>query len=187
MRLEGKAAVVTGGTSGIGLGVAELFVREGASVVVGAGREAAGQEIVGQLGQRARFLRTDVTSDQQVAALVAEAVSAFGRPDIMVNNAGTKGDTSSILAIEPDGDDATMVLRSRAVLSGHQHEARQFVAPGTGGSIVTVASGASVQGGWSTVTYTAAKHAAPGVWFARPRHNSGTPASGATLRSPDRC
>jgi NAD(P)-dependent dehydrogenase (short-subunit alcohol dehydrogenase family) len=86
--LEGKAALVTGGTSGIGLAIAERFVSEGASVVVTGRDEELGARAASQLGARAWFCRADAAEQDDVDASVAFAVERLGGLDILVNNAG---------------------------------------------------------------------------------------------------
>ena len=161
--LAGKVAVITGGTSGIGLASVEAFVDAGARVVVGSLRAELGAQLTARLGDRVAFLHADVNRADDIEALVHHAVERYGKLDVMFNNAGTGGDTSSILDIEPDGFDATLALLTRSVLLGHKYAARQFIDQGTGGSIITTASQAAIQGGWSTVAYTAAKHAVIGI------------------------
>jgi len=91
MRLEGKASLVTGAGSGIGRAVALEFAREGARVIVAEVDEPSGQATTREIekaGAIARFVRTDVTRESEVAAAVQATVDAFGRLDIVVNNAG---------------------------------------------------------------------------------------------------
>ncbi len=91
MRLKGRVAMVTGGGSGIGRGIALCMAREGADVVIPdvnlAGAKGVAREIQ-DLGRRALALKADVTSEKSVNAMVAKALQAFGRIDILVNNAG---------------------------------------------------------------------------------------------------
>ena len=89
--LEGKVAVIAGGTSGIGARAAELFASEGAAVVVGGRREPEGKDLVVKLGPRARFVPTDVTVESDVEDLIGDAVVQFGRLDVVINNAGIGG------------------------------------------------------------------------------------------------
>src|SRR5437762_4684935 len=89
--LENKVAVVTGGTSGIGKAAALALAEAGARVVVGGRRESEGQEVVKAIekaGGKALFVRTDVTRETDVKALVDKAVNTFGHLDIAFNNAG---------------------------------------------------------------------------------------------------
>src|SRR5690348_10623682 len=86
--LDGKVAVVTGATSGIGAGIAKLFVREGAKVVIAGRRRERGEQLAAALGPQATFTQTDVTKETDVNAMIACAVERFGRLDCLVNNAG---------------------------------------------------------------------------------------------------
>ena len=161
--LTGKVAVVTGGTSGIGLSSAQHFVREGAKVVIADIQDELGEKISLTLGESAEYLHVDVTKESDIAAVVDFAVERFGRLDVFFNNAGAQGDPSSILDITSDGAAKTFELLTTSVLLGHKYAARQFVKQGSGGSIISTASAAALEGGWSTVGYTSAKHAVVGV------------------------
>src|SRR5947209_13637383 len=87
-RLSGKVAVITGATSGIGLRTAEVFVAEGAKVVIAGRRVAEGEQLAGRLGANCLFRQTDVMVEDQVRALIELAVDRFGRLDCLFNNAG---------------------------------------------------------------------------------------------------
>ena len=90
-RLAGKVAVITGGASGIGERTVEIFVDQGAQVVV-AGRSAdRGQALADKLGENVVFIQTDVSQEEQVKAMIELAVDRFGRLDCLFNNAGTTG------------------------------------------------------------------------------------------------
>src|SRR5258705_13997567 len=86
--LAGKVAIVTGAARGLGAGMAELFVEEGARVVIADLREEEGEALAERLGKAARFKRTDVSSRAEVQALVDYAVAEFGGLHAMCNNAG---------------------------------------------------------------------------------------------------
>ncbi len=91
MKLDGKVAIITGGSKGIGLGCARVFAREGAAVVLAARGEEAGRAAQKQLadaGHKALFVRTDVTETSEIQAMIDTAVEQFGRLDCIVNNAG---------------------------------------------------------------------------------------------------
>src|SRR5436309_3259817 len=90
-RVERKVAIVSGGTAGVGYGIARLFASEGAAVVIAGRSGAAGEEAAAAIrsaGGRARYCRTDVSVEADCVALVAAVTGEFGRLDILVNNAG---------------------------------------------------------------------------------------------------
>jgi NAD(P)-dependent dehydrogenase (short-subunit alcohol dehydrogenase family) len=162
-RLAGKVAVITGGCSGIGLSSVELFVAEGARVVIGDIQDALGAALQKKFADSVAYVHTDVTDDDAVGALVQTAVSRFGKLDAMFNNAGGGGDFAPMTELGSAGLDRTLALLVRSVMSGHKHAARQFQKQGGGGSIISTASAAGLQGGWSAAAYTVAKHAVVGV------------------------
>ena len=88
-RLAGKVAIVTGGNSGMGAATVEMFVAEGARVMVAARGEDAGRELVARLGEQADFVRTDATVEADVKAMVDATVNKWGRVDCLFNNAGS--------------------------------------------------------------------------------------------------
>ncbi len=156
-RLQGKVAVVTGAASGIGEGIAQRFVQEGARVILGDIQDEAGQAVADSLGDSARYLHCDVTSDDDIAALVQAAPEEFGRLDIMVNNAGALGPVGSILDIAVDDWDATISLLLRSVFLGMHHAGRVLVDQGEGGSIISMASIAAHDPGNGPHVYGTAK------------------------------
>jgi NAD(P)-dependent dehydrogenase (short-subunit alcohol dehydrogenase family) len=161
--LDGKVAIITGGTSGIGLASVEHFVAEGAQVAIADIQDELGAAIAERLGDAVIYVHTDVTDESALEALVTTTVEKFGRLDVMYNNAGAQGDPAAIVDATSAGFDKTIALLTRSVLLGHKFAARQFQAQGTGGSIITTASAAALQGGWSAAGYTIAKHATVGV------------------------
>jgi NAD(P)-dependent dehydrogenase (short-subunit alcohol dehydrogenase family) len=162
-RLAGKVAIITGGTSGIGLATTELFLSEGAKVVVGDIQDELGADLESRFGDSIRFVHTDVSDESQVEALVDAAVDRFDKLDIMYNNAGAGGDPAGFLDLTAAGLDKTLRLLTGSVVSGHTFASRQFKKQGTGGAIVSTASGAALEGGWAGTSYTIAKHAVVGV------------------------
>jgi NAD(P)-dependent dehydrogenase (short-subunit alcohol dehydrogenase family) len=156
-RLEGKVAVVTGGSSGIGEATATLFVQQGARVVVG-DRRPPGPGLAG-LGEALAYQATDVTREADLAALFDAARRTFGGLDILVNNAGAEGTTSRIADMDPAAWDAAFALLVRAPMLGIKLAAPLMRARG-GGSIVNLSSAAGLRSGLtSSAAYGTAKSA----------------------------
>jgi NAD(P)-dependent dehydrogenase (short-subunit alcohol dehydrogenase family) len=161
-RLESKVALVTGGASGIGEGTVRRFVEEGARVVIADLQAEPGERLQAELGDAARFIRTDVTAEADVAAAVDLAVSSFGRLDVMFNNAGIVGVIGPIATTDAAAWDATMAILVGGVFLGMKHAAR-VMGPQGSGSIISTSSIAGVMGGLGPHCYTAAKHAVIGL------------------------
>lgn len=161
-RLESKVAAITGAASGFGAAAARLFVNEGCKVALGDIQEEAGAAIAAELGDSAVFIRCDVTSEDDIAALVDAAVSAFGRLDVMFNNAGIVGAVGPIDTTPAEEWKATLDILLNGVFYGVKHAARVMKPQGSG-SIVSMSSTAGILGGLGPHTYTAAKHAVVGL------------------------
>jgi NAD(P)-dependent dehydrogenase (short-subunit alcohol dehydrogenase family) len=158
-RLDGKVAIITGATSGIGLRTAEIFVEEGAKIVIAGRRKAEGEAIEKRLGANCSFRQTDVTEESQMKALVDHAVTRFGRLDCIFNNAGGPAPTGGIEDIPVAGFDAAMALLIRSVMLGMKHAAPVMRRQGSG-SIINNGSIAGNRAGYSSsVIYGAAKAA----------------------------
>ena len=97
MRLRDKVAIVTGGASGMGAATARLFAREGAKVVVADLMEDEGRAVAAEIGAAARFQKLDVASEADWDAAVADTLAAWGRIDILINNAGVSGSHPDLL------------------------------------------------------------------------------------------
>ena len=156
--LEGKVAVITGGTSGIGAATVELFVAEGANVVIAGRRGAEGEALAARLGPTASFIRTDVGVEADVAAMIAHAVEKFGRLDCLFNNAGMPGRIESIAETDMDQFDALVQVHVRGVVLGIKHAAAVMLRQGSG-SIITTGSVAGLRGGLASHLYSMAKAA----------------------------
>jgi NAD(P)-dependent dehydrogenase (short-subunit alcohol dehydrogenase family) len=157
--LAGKVAVITGGASGIGRATVELFVAEGAKVVVADVNEAQGQELVAQLGATAVFRKTDVSSVDDVKALVDFAVEKFGGLHIMFNNAGISGAMNARF-LDDDLKDFNKVIGVNllGVMAGVRYAGEQMRKQG-GGVIINNASIAGVLAGQALMCYRASKAA----------------------------
>jgi NAD(P)-dependent dehydrogenase (short-subunit alcohol dehydrogenase family) len=161
-RLEGKVAVITGAASGIGAGTARMFVAEGAKVIVADLQVDAGELLVAELGDSARFALCDVTQEDQVAAAVDMAVAEFGHLDVMFNNAGIVGAVGRISEMPVEAWDHTMSVLLRGVFLGVKHAARVMRGQGSG-VIINTSSTAGILGGLGPHVYTAAKHGVIGL------------------------
>jgi NAD(P)-dependent dehydrogenase (short-subunit alcohol dehydrogenase family) len=155
-RLAGKVALVTGGCSGIGLATAELFMSEGATVVVADLDAKRGQALEHAHAERLCFARCDVRRESDIEAAVAVAQSRFGRLDVVFNNAGAAGTPDSLEGMSAAGWDSTMELLLRSVVLGTKHAIPALKAAG-GGAIVNTASVAGMRVGIGNVAYSVAK------------------------------
>src|SRR6266702_2232995 len=158
LSLEGKVAVITGGTSGIGARTAEVFVAEGAKAVIAGRRKERGERLAQKLGDAASFLRTDVSVEADVKAMVDHAVDRFGRLDCLMNNAGRSSQYAVIADADLEQFDAVVAVHLRAVLAGMKYAARVMAVQGTG-SIINVASVNGIRAGLGGHYYSAAKAA----------------------------
>jgi NAD(P)-dependent dehydrogenase (short-subunit alcohol dehydrogenase family) len=156
--LAGKVAVVTGGASGIGRATAELFVREGAKVVIGDVDVPGGEALAATLGPDVGFTPTDVADADQVQALVDSAVERFGGLHVMFNNAGISSSMARLLDNDLADFARVMSVNLFGVIVGTQRAGRHMAANG-GGSIINNASLAGVTPGAGVVTYRASKAA----------------------------
>jgi NAD(P)-dependent dehydrogenase (short-subunit alcohol dehydrogenase family) len=158
-RLSGKVAVITGATSGIGARTAELFVAEGACVVIAGRRKADGEAQARRLGDRCVFLQTDVKIEAQVQALIALAVARFGRVDCLFNNAGSPAQSGGIEGIEVARFDEAMATLVRSAVLGMKHAAPHMKRQGAGSIINNASVAGRLAGFSSSLLYSTAKAA----------------------------
>lgn len=162
-RLDGKVALVTGASRGIGQAMAIALAQAGADVAGAAqGDQADTQAAVEACGRRYRALRVDVSQVAGLPALVDEVVRELGGLDIVVNNAGIIRRGAAIDFSEADWD-AVTDLNLKAAFFLAQAAARRFVHQGRGGKVINVASMLSFQGGVRVASYTAAKSGLMGI------------------------
>ncbi|WP_221625082.1 SDR family NAD(P)-dependent oxidoreductase [Burkholderia contaminans] len=157
-RLGGKVAVVTGGSQGIGRATAELFIAEGAQVVIADIQVAEGEDLATRLGESCIFCRTDVTSEDQMRQLLKLASNHFGRIDCLFNNAGMLGQAGGIESMDAERFDRVMASHVRSVMLGMKHVAPYMKRQGAG-SIVNTASIAGTSAVSAYMDYSAAKAA----------------------------
>lgn len=166
-RLDGRVAVVTGSTRGIGRATAERFAAEGARVVVTGRDRDAGDEVAGGIrdaGGDAVFVAADLTVEADVAALVAAAVARYGAVTTLVNNAapmdlvGPGGRDGPLATVTDEGWEAVLAGALRSVVWCCRHAVPAMRDAG-GGAVVNVSSASSVRGYPGLAAYTAAKGA----------------------------
>ena len=160
-RLDGKVAIVTGGASGIGKAIAELFAAEGAHVVVADLRTDGAASVAAAItagGAAATAIGVDVTIEEQVGAMVDHAVDTHGGLDVLVNNAGIfPDDDAGVLDTPPATWELVMDVNLKGVWLGCRAAVPAMLASG-GGSIVNVASFVALVGAATAqVAYTASK------------------------------
>ena len=155
-RLQDKVAVVTGGASGIGRATCELFVDEGARVVIADLQAEVGEAFAAELGDVAAFVPCNVVSEAEVAGAIAEAVDRWGRLDCVYANAGFVGVTGPMEEISSDDYDKTMNVLLRGVFYTLKHAAPVMKAQGSG-SMIATASVCGLEAGIGTHIYTVAK------------------------------
>lgn len=143
MNLKGKVAIVTGGNSGIGLAIVLELARQGANIVIDyvvhPETAEALERQVRALGDQAIGVHADVSQVAELEKLIAAAVDAFGRVDIMVNNAGVETRTS-ILDTSEEQYEKVMAINLKSAFFGTQLAARQMIKQGGGGRIINITS-----------------------------------------------
>jgi NAD(P)-dependent dehydrogenase (short-subunit alcohol dehydrogenase family) len=159
--LEGKVTVITGAGSGMAKASARVFNREGAKVVV-SDMSGAEEQTAAEVGGDTVPFHCDVTSEDQVAALMDFAVERFGRLDIVLNVAGI-GLGGPIHLFSMADYDKVMDVDLRGVFHGLKHGIRQMLSCGGGGAIVNWSSTGGLMGAPNTSAYTAAKHGVVGL------------------------
>ena len=161
-KLEGKVAVITGGSSGMGRSTTLRFLDEGASVVFGDLNDKTAEETLALASdaghdKHVRYIRTDVAQESDVEAMINLATSEFGRLDVVFNNAGVGGAFGAITKVTVEDWDYTFAVLLRGPFLGIKHGARVMIEQGEGGSIINTASVAGLSGGAGPQAYSAAK------------------------------
>jgi len=162
---EDKVALVTGGATGIGRAAAQRYASEGAKVMIADINEAEAAETVRMIadaGGEARFVRTDIRSANDIANMVRETVSAFGRLDAAFNNAGTPGSFTNVVDCTEEEWDQVHVLNLKSVFLCMKYEIPAMLENG-GGAIVNTASEAAKHPAPHMATYVATKAGVVGL------------------------
>lgn len=161
--LTGKVTIVTGCDTGLGQGMTLALAQAGCDIV-GVNRKIPHEtaEQVLALGRRFTAIQADLSRQDAIVDIVAQAVSAMGRVDILVNNAGTIRRADALTFSEKEWDDV-INLNLKSVFFLSQAVARQFIQQGSGGKIINIASMLSFQGGIRVPSYTASKSGVLGL------------------------
>ncbi len=163
---EGKVALVTGGTSGIGRETAVLFAKKGARIVVAGRREIEGKEtveLIHKAGGQGIFIQTDVSQASDVKAVVEKTVAAFGGLDYAFNNAGIEGNWIPIVEQSEADWDRTIDINLKGTWLCLKYELQQMLKQGRGGAIVNNASISGFIGSYGSTAYAASKHGVLGL------------------------
>ncbi|SOE17051.1 3-oxoacyl-[acyl-carrier protein] reductase [Hoeflea halophila] len=143
MRLEGKTALVTGGASGFGAGIARKFLAEGARVAIADINTGAAQDLASELGDQAFAATVDVSSNDSVAAMAKTVLERFGGLDILVNNAGVTHLPAPMEEISEEDFDRVLAVNAKSVFLTARHFVPVMKQKGAG-AILNVASTAGV-------------------------------------------
>jgi 3-oxoacyl-[acyl-carrier protein] reductase len=159
MRLKDKVAIVTGGGLGFGEGIAKLFAAEGARVLVADIDGARAERVTDEIGQAARASVADVAKGPDFARLVEETLKAFGRLDVVVNNAGISHKNQPLLEVDEATYDRVFAVNVKSIYWSAQHAVPVFRRQG-GGCFVNIASTAGLRPRPGLTWYNASKGAA---------------------------
>lgn len=156
MRLKNKVAIITGAASGFGEGMARRFAQEGAKVVVADMNDKGAERVASEIGQAAIWTQTDVSMRSEIDAMVQAATSAFGRVDIMVNNAGFSHRNGSMLGIDDETFDLITAVNMKAIYYSAQAVVPLMEKQGAG-VIINTASTAGLRPRPGLTWYNASK------------------------------
>lgn len=164
MKLEGKVAAITGGTAGIGRGIAEAYLKEGASVALMARNEEKAKTVLNEIGagERCVFFAGDAMSQSDVEGFVDKTVAQFGTLDILVNNAGGAGDLQPLVDVSDETFDEAMKWNVYSTFWATRRAFKTMIA-NKFGRVINIASTEGKHGKPVFTAYTTAKHAVIGL------------------------
>ncbi|MDP4181018.1 MAG: 2-dehydro-3-deoxy-D-gluconate 5-dehydrogenase KduD [Bacillota bacterium] len=162
-RLDGKTAIVTGASTGLGQGMAIALAEAGADIVGVDYVEMPGtREKIKEIGREFLEVKANLMNIEPIGEIIKKAVETFGKIDILVNNAGIIRRQDAIDFTETDWDDV-LDINLKTVFFFSQSVAKEFIKQGTGGKIINIASMLSFQGGVRVPSYTASKSGVMGI------------------------
>ena len=164
MKLEGRIAAVTGGSAGIGRGIAEAYLAEGASVAVMARNAEKAEKMLAEVGagDRLIFIQGDAMDQASVEGFVDQTTAHFGRVDILINNAGGAGDLQPTISLSDESFDECMKWNVYSTFWGTRR-ALKYMTEQSWGRIINISSMEGKHGKPVLTAYTTAKHAINGM------------------------
>lgn len=164
MKLEGRVAAVTGGSAGIGRGIAEAYLAEGASVAVMARNAEKAEKMLAEVGagDRLIFIQGDAMDQASVEGFVDQTAAHFGRVDILINNAGGAGDLQPTISLSDESFDECMKWNVYSTFWGTRR-ALKYMTEQSWGRIINISSMEGKHGKPVLTAYTTAKHAINGM------------------------
>ena len=166
MNFQGKVALITGGSSGMGRAAAIAFAKHGATVVIAARREEQSHDVITQirdLGRNSYFIKTDVANPNEIRLLIEKVVEEHGRLDFAFNNAGTEGKFAPITELTETDWEHTITTNLKAVWLCMKYEIEQMLKQDSGGAIVNTSSWLAKGGLAGSSIYSASKAGLDGM------------------------
>jgi len=166
MNFQGKVALITGGSSGMGRAAAIAFAKHGATVVIAARREEQSHDVITKirdLGRKSYFIKTDVANPNEIRLLIEKVVEEHGRLDFAFNNAGTEGKFSPITELTETDWEHTITTNLKAVWLCMKYEIEQMLKQDSGGAIVNTSSWLAKGGLAGSSIYSASKAGLDGM------------------------
>ncbi|CAE7291231.1 unnamed protein product [Symbiodinium pilosum] len=157
-RLDGKVAVITGGTSGIGLETVRIFVQEGCRVIFCGRGEEIGKQIASELGDACAFIKCDVNMEAEIKNVIDKAVEKWGRLDILFNNAGGPVGPFLVDQVKKEHLDANFALNFNSMVLATKY-ALPHLTKQSSSSIINNSSIAAKKAGFGDPLYSASKGA----------------------------